>query len=78
MEVSPCNSSGAFFTLMPLFVTGKKHVAFSSYLFAQQPIIWCLLMHQKGSKAAVNKGKSVIKDNAEKEDTGTENMPDRH
>lgn len=56
----------------------KKHVAFSSYLFAQQPIIWCLLMHQKGSKTAVNKAKSVIKDKAEKEDTGTENMPDRH
>lgn len=35
-------------------------------------------MHQKGSKAAVNKAKCVIKDKAEKEDTGTENMPDRH
>ena len=35
-------------------------------------------MHQKGYKAAVNKAKSVIKDNAEKEDTGTANIPDRH
>lgn len=40
---------------MPLFVTGKKHLAFISHLFAQQPIIWCLLTHQKGYKVAVNK-----------------------
>lgn len=32
-----------------------KHLAFSSHLVAQQPIIWCLLMHQKGYKAAVKK-----------------------
>lgn len=55
-----------------------KYLAFSSHLFAQKPIIWCLLMQQNRLQSGSEQDKSIIKDTTEKEDTPTENIPDGH